>query len=176
VTGWEFVHVAVDDATRLAHAEARSDERRPTAAGFLSRAVAWFASFGIAVERILSDNGACYRSRAHALANWAASATSLRGPIGRAPIAKRSASSKPRQPLGARRDLSIVSPAHHSAVRLADHHNFTRRHGSLSHKPPATRPHELTNLAGNYSQRFCLGRGRAVDRRVARRRFTSALQ
>jgi len=55
VTGWEFVHVAVDDATRLAYAEVLADERGPTAAGFLRRAVAWFASFGIAVERILSD-------------------------------------------------------------------------------------------------------------------------
>jgi transposase len=68
VTGWEFVHVAVDDATRLAYAEVLADERGPTAAGFLRRAVAWFASFGIAVERILSDNGACYRSLAHARA------------------------------------------------------------------------------------------------------------
>src|SRR5215208_1638066 len=55
VTGWEFVHVAVDDATRLAYAEVLADERGPTAAGFLRRAVAWFASFGITVERILSD-------------------------------------------------------------------------------------------------------------------------
>ena len=68
VSGWEFVHVAVDDATRLAYAEVLADERGPTAAGFLRRAVAWFASFGIAVELILSDNGACYRSGAHALA------------------------------------------------------------------------------------------------------------
>jgi transposase len=66
--GWEFVHVAVDDATRLAYAEVLPNERGDTAAGFLRRAVAWFASFGIEVERILSDNGACYRSDAHASA------------------------------------------------------------------------------------------------------------
>src|ERR1700680_568257 len=53
-TGWEFVHVAVDDATRLAYAEVLSDERGPTATGFLRRAVAWFATFGITVERVLS--------------------------------------------------------------------------------------------------------------------------
>jgi transposase len=66
--GWEFVYVAVDDATRLAYAEVLANEKGETAAGFLRRAVAWFASFGIEVERILSDNGACYRSDAHALA------------------------------------------------------------------------------------------------------------
>src|ERR1035441_7599647 len=60
--GWVFVHVAVDDATRLAYAEVLSDERGATAAGFVHRAIAWFSSFGITVERVLSDNGACYRS------------------------------------------------------------------------------------------------------------------
>jgi transposase len=64
---WEFVHVCVDDATRLAHAEVLVDERGTTA-GFLRRAVAWFASFGVDVERVMSDNGACYRSNVHALA------------------------------------------------------------------------------------------------------------
>jgi transposase len=68
LTGWEFVHVCVDDATRLAYAEVLPDERGATAASFLRRAVAWFASFGIDVERVMSDNGACYRSDAHALA------------------------------------------------------------------------------------------------------------
>jgi transposase InsO family protein len=66
--GWEFVHVAVDDATRLAYAEVLTDERGATAATFLRRAVAWFAGFGITVERVLSDNGACYRSRLHTFA------------------------------------------------------------------------------------------------------------
>src|ERR1700759_909249 len=65
--GWEVVHVAVDDATRLAYAEVLAAGRGATAAGFLRRARAWFASFGITVERVLSDNGACYRSHAHAL-------------------------------------------------------------------------------------------------------------
>ena len=62
-TGWEFVHVCVDDATRLAYAEVLPDERGKSAAGFLRRAGEWFASMGITVERVLSDNGACYRSR-----------------------------------------------------------------------------------------------------------------
>ena len=66
--GWEFVHVCVDDATRLAYAEVVRDERGQSAAGFLRRAVAWFRSMGIQPERVLSDNGACYRSTAHAAA------------------------------------------------------------------------------------------------------------
>ena len=64
--GWEFVYVAVDDATRLAYAEVLANEQAETAAGFLRRAVSWFACFGVEVERVLSDNGPCYRSTAHA--------------------------------------------------------------------------------------------------------------
>jgi transposase InsO family protein len=67
-TGWEFVHVCVDDATRLAYAEVLGDEKGPTAAGFLRRAVAWFASLGIQAETVMSDNGACYRSGVQAAA------------------------------------------------------------------------------------------------------------
>ena len=63
--GWEFVHVAVDDCTRLAYAEVLGDEQGATAAGFLARAVAWFAEQGIGVTAVLSDNGACYRSHGH---------------------------------------------------------------------------------------------------------------
>jgi hypothetical protein len=61
--GWEFVHVCVDDATRLAYVEVLPDEKGSTAAGFLRRAVGWLASMGVTVERVLSDNGSCYRSR-----------------------------------------------------------------------------------------------------------------
>src|SRR5439155_23846575 len=59
--GWEFVHVAVDDCTRLAYVEVLSDERGPTTAGFLERAVEWFTERGVAVEAIMSDNGPNYR-------------------------------------------------------------------------------------------------------------------
>jgi transposase InsO family protein len=60
--GWEFVHCAVDDATRLAYCESHRDERQETACGFLRRAVGWFALQGIRVERVLTDNGSAYRS------------------------------------------------------------------------------------------------------------------
>ena len=66
--GWEFVHVCVDDATRLAYVEVLDDERPTTAVGFLRRAVAFYASHGISVERLLTDNGNAYRSTLHAIA------------------------------------------------------------------------------------------------------------
>ena len=66
--GWEFVHVCVDDATRLAYAVVLSDERGATAAGFLRRAVRFYARHGITVQRVISDNGSCYVSATHALA------------------------------------------------------------------------------------------------------------
>jgi transposase InsO family protein len=66
--GWEFVHVAVDDATRLAHAEVLSDESPATAVAFLRRAMERFSSFGIRVERVMTDNGNPYRSTLHAVA------------------------------------------------------------------------------------------------------------
>ena len=67
-TGWEFVHVAVDDYSRLAYAEVLPDERAATAIGFLQRALAFYARHGIRVERILTDNGSAYISTAHAIA------------------------------------------------------------------------------------------------------------
>jgi len=66
--GWEFVHVCVDDATRLAYVEVLGDEKATTAVAFLKRAVAFYARHGITVERVMTDNGACYRSAIHAFA------------------------------------------------------------------------------------------------------------
>jgi transposase InsO family protein len=66
--GWEYVHVAIDDATRLAYVEVLEDERAATAVGFLRRTIAHFGAFGIRVERLMTDNGNAYRSAIHALA------------------------------------------------------------------------------------------------------------
>ena len=60
--GWEFAHVCVDDYSRAAYVEVLADEKGPTAAGFLDRAVRWFAGLGVRVERVLSDNGGCYKA------------------------------------------------------------------------------------------------------------------
>jgi transposase InsO family protein len=61
--GWEFVHVAVDDASRLAYVEVLPDERRQSVTGFLVRALRWFKRQGIRVERVMTDNGSGYVSR-----------------------------------------------------------------------------------------------------------------
>lgn len=66
--GYWFIHNAVDDCSRLAYSELLPDERKETAAGFWVRANAYFAAAGITVTRVLTDNGACYRSRAFAAA------------------------------------------------------------------------------------------------------------
>jgi transposase InsO family protein len=66
--GWEYVHVCVDDATRLVYVEVLADEKAVTAVGFLRRAVAHFAAYGIQVERLTTDNGSAYRATIHALA------------------------------------------------------------------------------------------------------------
>ncbi len=64
--GWEFVHVCVDDCTRLAYVEVLDDERTDNVIGFLRRAVAWFNAHGVEVQRLMTDNGPAYRSTAHA--------------------------------------------------------------------------------------------------------------
>ncbi len=66
--GWEFVHIAIDDCTRLAYVEVLDDEKATTAIAFLRRAIAFYASYGIEVERLITDNGSAYRSTVHAIA------------------------------------------------------------------------------------------------------------
>lgn len=63
--GWEFVHVAIDDTSRLAYVEVLDDEHPPTCVGFLRRTIAWFATQGITVRAVMTDNGNAYRSHQH---------------------------------------------------------------------------------------------------------------
>jgi transposase InsO family protein len=143
--GWEFVHVCVDDATRLAYVEVLADERGATAAGFLRRAVQWFKGMGIIVERVLSDNGACYRSGAHA---EACSELGMRHLFTR-PYRPRTNGKAERfiQTLVNRWAYGAIYGS--SAERTAalpgwlTHYNFSRRHGSLGHRSPAARLAEL---------------------------------
>jgi len=60
--GWEFVHVCIDDASRIAFSQIKPDERKRSAVAFLKAAVAYYASLGVTVERVMTDNGSCYRS------------------------------------------------------------------------------------------------------------------
>jgi transposase InsO family protein len=64
--GWEFVHVCLDDASRVAFAQVLPDERKESAVAFLQAALAYYASLGVSVLRVMTDNGSCYRSRAFA--------------------------------------------------------------------------------------------------------------
>jgi transposase InsO family protein len=68
IIGWEYVHVAIDDATRLAYAEVLQDEKASTAIAFLRRALAFFKRHGMQVRELLTDNGPAYRSAVHAIA------------------------------------------------------------------------------------------------------------
>ena len=61
-TGWEYLHVAIDDACRLAYSEVLPSERKQCAIAFTRRALAWFTGFGVSVERIMTDNGSAYKS------------------------------------------------------------------------------------------------------------------
>jgi transposase InsO family protein len=66
--GWEFVHVCIDDASRVAFSQILPDEKKESAIAFLKAALAFYASLGITVERVMTDNGSCYRSKAFAKA------------------------------------------------------------------------------------------------------------
>jgi len=150
VIGWEYVHVAIDDATRLAYAEVLTDEKATTAAAFLRRAVAFYRRHGIHVERLLTDNGSPYVSTIHALACRALGIRHLR--------------TRPRRPQTngkAERFIRTLQAGWaygaiyaSSAERTAaldgwlHHYNHHRRHQALGRQPPITR---LNNLLGSYS-------------------------
>jgi transposase InsO family protein len=150
VAGWEFVHVCVDDATRLAYVEVLADERGHTAAGFLRRAVEWFGSMGITVERVMSDNGSCYRSHVHA---QACRELGLRHLFTR-PYRPRTNGKAERFIQTLQNRWAYGALYANSGERTAalpgwlTHYNFTRRHGSLGHKPPAARLAELEQRHG----------------------------
>jgi len=146
--GWEFVHVAVDDYSRLAYAEVLADEKATTAIGFLQRALAFFARHGITVERVLTDNGSAYRSTLHAIACRTLGIRHLR--------------TRPRRPQTngkAERFIRTLqnSWAYGAIYRSSNertaaldgwlwHYNHRRRHAALGHQPPVSR----TNPPGSY--------------------------
>jgi transposase InsO family protein len=151
--GWEFVHVAVDDATRLAYVEVLADEKATTAIGFLRRAVKYYATYGITVERLITDNGAAYRSSVHAIACRTLRIRHLRTRPYR-PQTNGKAERFIRTMLGGWAYGAIYRSSDERNAALAgwlDFYNRRRPHGSLSHKPPLARLNELNNLLGSYS-------------------------
>jgi transposase InsO family protein len=151
--GWEFVHVCVDDATRLAYVEVLTDEKATTAAGFLRRAVAFYRRHGIQVERVMSDNGSCYRSTIHALACRMLGLRHLRTRPYR-PRTNGKAERFIRTLLAGWAYGAIYGSSTERTTALDGWlwtYNHRRPHGSLSHQPPIARLNELNNLAGSYS-------------------------
>jgi transposase InsO family protein len=147
--GWEYVHVCVDDATRLAYVEVLNDEKGHTVAGFLRRAVAHYASYGITVERVMTDNGAGYRSALHALACRLAGVRHLRTRPYR-PRTNGKAERFIRTMLGSWAYGAIYATSTERTRALAgwlDHYNRRRPHGSLGKQPPLTRLAQLRNNA-----------------------------
>jgi transposase InsO family protein len=151
--GWEYVHVCVDDATRLAYVEVLGDEKATTAVGFLRRAVAFYAAHAITVKAVMSDNGACYRSTIHAFACRALGVRHLRTRPYR-PRTNGKAERLIRTLLAGWAYGAIYGSSRERTAALAgwiDFYNRRRPHGSLSHKPPLARLNELNNLPGSYS-------------------------
>lgn len=153
--GWECVHVCVDDATRLAYVEVLPDEKAATAIGFLRRAVAFYRSHGITVERLMTDNGSAYRSTAHALACRALGIRHLRTRPYR-PQTNGKAERFIRTMLREWAYAAVYGSSPERAAALSgwvERYNFRRRHGALGHRPPITRLRELSgnNVAGIYT-------------------------
>ena len=150
LAGWEFVHVALDDHSRLAYAEVLRDERGQTAVGFLRRALDWFARYGIRVERVMTDNGSPYISHTHAAACRQLGLRHLRT----RPYRPRTNGKAERFIQTLINEWAYGPVFANSAERTAalkpwlTYYNFTRPHGSLSHKPPGSR---LTNVIRNYT-------------------------
>jgi transposase InsO family protein len=148
--GWEFVHVAVDDTSRLAYVEVLDDEKGSSCVAFLRRAIAYFASFGVTVERVMTDNGTGYCSKVHQAAIAELGIRHLRT----RPYRPRTNGKAERFIQTMLREWAYVAVYSSSEQRrrallpwLRDY-NYCRQHGSLSKKSPVS---VLNNLIGNDS-------------------------
>ncbi len=151
--GWEFVHVAIDDCTRLAYAEVLPDEKAATVAGFLRRAVAFYARHGITVQRLLTDNGPGYRSALHAICCRALGIRHLRTRPYR-PQTNGKAERFIRTMLGGWAYGALYRNSSERTAALDGwlwHYNHRRKHSALGHKSPIARLNERTNVLGTYN-------------------------
>jgi transposase InsO family protein len=149
-TGWDAVHIAIDDATRLAYAEVLTDEKATTATAFLRRAIAFFARHGIQVQSVMTDNGAPYISIVHAAACRLLGVRHLRTRPYR-PQTNGKAERFIRTMLEGWAYGPIYASSAQRTAALDGwlwHYNHHRRHSALGHQPPITR---LNNLLGTYT-------------------------
>jgi transposase InsO family protein len=139
--GWEFVHVAIDDASRLAFSQILPDERQESAIAFLRAAVAYYASLGVEVARVMTDNGACYK--AHAFRDACRD-------LGLRHIRTRPYTPKTNGKAERFIQTCLREWAYAQAYPTSDHrgdalprwlhrYNWHRPHGSLNSKPPISR-------------------------------------
>jgi len=148
--GWDFVHIAIDDATRLAYAEVLADEKASTAVAFLRRALVFYKRHGITVERLMTDNGSPYVSTVHALACRALGIRHLRTRP-RRPQTNGKAERFIRTMLGGWAYGAIYRSSRERTAALDGwlwHYNHHRRHSAIGRQPPIT---HLNNLLGTYS-------------------------
>jgi transposase InsO family protein len=146
--GWEYVHIAIDDYSRLAYAEVLPDEKADTAVGFLRRAVGFYHRHGIRVEQLITDNGAAYISIAHRIACHRLRIKHLRTRPYR-PQTNGKAERFIRTMLHGWAYGAIYRTSRERTAALDGwlfHYNHRRRHSALGHQPPISR----TNLLGSY--------------------------
>jgi transposase InsO family protein len=147
--GWEFVHVAIDDASRIAFARILPDESKHSALAFLQAVLAYFRSLGIQVQAIMTDNGACYISK---LFQCTCRFLRLRQLLTR-PYTPRTNGKAERFIQTSLREWAYARTYQHSTIRAAHlplflhHYNWHRPHSALQHKPPISQLHlTLNNL------------------------------
>jgi transposase InsO family protein len=148
--GWDAIHIAIDDTTRLAYAEVLPDETASTAVAFLRRALAFYARHGITVERVLTDNGSPYRSTIHAIACRAHGVRHLRTRPHR-PQTNGKAERFIRTMLAGWAYGAIYATNHERTAALDGwlyHYNHHRPHAGIGRQTPTTR---LNNLLGTYT-------------------------
>ena len=139
--GFEFVHVAVDDASRLAFSQILPDQKKESAIAFLTALIAYYASLGVTVTRIMTDNGSCYRAKEF---RNACRALGLRH-ITTRPYTPRTNGKAERFIQTALREWAYAQAypsSNHRAARLPawlHRYNWHRPHGSLQSKPPISR-------------------------------------
>lgn len=146
-SGWEFLHVCVDDATRVAYAEVLPDERKESCANFLARAARWFETLGVTLERVMTDNGSGYRSK---LFRGVLEARGARQILTR-PYTPRTNGKAERFIQTCKRDWAYARPYRRSEARTAAlaaflcFYNCHRPHWGIGRKTPQLRLLELVN-------------------------------